>query len=96
MRASSSTGYQELSRRVFFAAVDDLFLVTAVLTLLAVVLALPMRSNLRSLIGRRAPVLTNGEPAPGGAPDSIHERVVTPTGPIERVEDPLAVGAPRA
>jgi MFS family permease len=87
--------YQELSRRVFVAAVDDLFLVTAVMTLLAVVLAVPMRSNLASLIGRRAPALTSVEPAPVGASGSIHERAVTSTGPIERVDDSVPVGAPR-
>jgi hypothetical protein len=46
--------YQELTRQVFVAGVDDLFVVTAGLTVVGVALALPLRSTLSGRTGRNA------------------------------------------
>jgi EmrB/QacA subfamily drug resistance transporter len=55
--------YQELTRQVFVAGVDDLFVVTAGLTVVGVALALPLRSTLSGRTGRNA---VPGQPAVGG------------------------------
>jgi EmrB/QacA subfamily drug resistance transporter len=46
--------YQELTRQAFVAGVDDLFVVTAGLTVVGVALALPLRSTLSGRTGRNA------------------------------------------
>jgi hypothetical protein len=72
--------YQELMRRVFVAAIDDLFLVTAAITLVAVALALALRSRLAQWLEHagvpardgaeplRVP-LREAQPVPASAPD---------------------------
>jgi hypothetical protein len=47
--------YLELTKRVFVDAVGDLFVVTAGLTVVAVLLALLLRSNVRQRPARTAP-----------------------------------------
>ncbi|MDT7773122.1 MAG: hypothetical protein QOC67_2046, partial [Pseudonocardiales bacterium] len=64
--------YQELTRQVFVAGVDDLFVVTAGLTVVGVALALPLRSTLSGRTGRNAvprrPAVGGGTyPEPGRA-----------------------------
>jgi hypothetical protein len=58
--------YQELTRQVFVAGVDDLFVVTAGLTVVGVALALPLRSTLSGRTGRTARNAVPRQPAVGG------------------------------
>jgi EmrB/QacA subfamily drug resistance transporter len=58
--------YQELTRQVFVAGVDDLFVVTAGLTVVGVALALPLRSTLSGRTGRTGRNAVPRQPAVGG------------------------------
>jgi EmrB/QacA subfamily drug resistance transporter len=68
--------YQELTRQVFVAGVDDLFVVTAGLTVVGVALALPLRSTLSGRTGRNA---VPRQPAVGGSTHPEPGRARPPT-----------------
>jgi MFS family permease len=68
--------YQELTRQVFVAGVDDLFVVTAGLTVVGVALALPLRSTLSGRTGRNA---VPRQPAVGGGTYAEPGRARPPT-----------------
>ncbi|MDT7677199.1 MAG: hypothetical protein QOD82_5101 [Pseudonocardiales bacterium] len=68
--------YQELTRQAFVAGVDDLFVVTAGLTVVGVALALPLRSTLSGRTGRNA---VPRQPAVGGGTHPEPGRARPPT-----------------
>jgi EmrB/QacA subfamily drug resistance transporter len=86
--------YQQINLQVFVVALDDIFLITAVIAVLGVLGALLLRSSVRA-----APRPAGGPPAAQPAAPEVSipsPRTAPEAGPLEKEEAPAPVGADSA